>query len=386
MRKISFVLAAAALYGCSKEPETTRPFSANTDLETARVYTVRTLPSLGGNISRANAINALGWEAGYSNLPGDTTRHAVLWVNDAIKDLGTFGGPNSDVAWPGINNRGQVVGFAETAVPDSLGEAWSCAAFFPTVTNLVCRGFFYENGVMTQMPTLGGTHSFATGVNGRGQAVGWAETTVHDPTCHAPQVLQFRAVLWDPKSGKLRQLRPLPGDSTSAATAINDHGQAVGISGKCDVAVGDSSAEHSVLWENGTVTDIGNFGGTLFNTPMDINERGDIVGLSDFPGDTITHAFLWTRAGGIKDLGTLPGDTFSQANAINTKGQIVGISCGTTCRAFIYQNGVMTDLNTLVAPGFADQLYSAQDITEAGVITGRVLELATGRFLAFVAK
>ena len=38
-------------------------------------------------------------------------------------------------------------------------------------------------GVMTGLPTLGGDNGFATGVNDRGQIVGWAEDNTHDPTC-----------------------------------------------------------------------------------------------------------------------------------------------------------------------------------------------------------
>ena len=103
--------------------------------------------------------------------------------------------------------------------------------------------------------------------------VGWAETAVHDPTCTDAQVLQFRATLWDPKSGsngkiKARELAPLPGDSASAATAINDGGQAVGISGKCDQAVGRYSALHAVLWnKNGKPSEIPNLGGVTWHTP-----------------------------------------------------------------------------------------------------------------------
>lgn len=84
---------------------------------------------------------------------------------------------------------------------------------------------------MRPLPTLGGTNGFATGTNNKGQIVGWAENTVHDPTCVAPQVLQFRAVAWGPKEGQIRELPPLPGDTVSAATALNDRGQVVGISG-----------------------------------------------------------------------------------------------------------------------------------------------------------
>lgn len=51
---------------------------------------------------------------------------------------------------------------------------------------------------MRPLPTLGGTHSFATGTNNRRQTVDWAETTVRDRSCVPPQVLQFRAVVWGP--------------------------------------------------------------------------------------------------------------------------------------------------------------------------------------------
>lgn len=71
-------------------------------------YRVTNLPSLGGTISRGNSINNRGWIAGYSNLPGDQSRHAALWLGGSIFDLGTLGGPNSSVAWPVKNNRGTV--------------------------------------------------------------------------------------------------------------------------------------------------------------------------------------------------------------------------------------------------------------------------------------
>ena len=91
---------------------------------------------------------------------------------------------------------------------------------------------------MRALPTLGGNNGFATGANNRGQVVGWAENAVQDPTCVPPQVLQFRAVIWGPEDDQIQELLPLPGDTSSAATAINNRGQVVGISGICDQAVG----------------------------------------------------------------------------------------------------------------------------------------------------
>lgn len=94
---------------------------------------------------------------------------------------------------------------------------------------------------------------------------------MRDATCVPPQVLQFRPVVWGPGPHQLRELPPLPGDTSGAATAINDRGLVVGISGICDQAVGRYTARHAVLWGNGHATDLGNLGGDSWNTPMAIN-------------------------------------------------------------------------------------------------------------------
>jgi probable HAF family extracellular repeat protein len=353
-------------------------------------YRVTNLTSLGGTASAANSLNDLDWSAGFSNLPGDQTTHATLWLFGSRFDLGTLGGDNSNVAWPVKNNRGLLSGIAETVDLDPLGETWSCRSFFPTRTGHTCLGFVWEWGVMRALPTLGGGNGFATGTNDRHQTVGWAENTVHDPTCVPPQVLQFRAVIWGPGKDQIRELPPLPGDRSSAATAINNRGQVVGISGICDRAVGRFSARHAVLWDDGAVQDIGNLGGVAWNTPMAINEWGDVVGFSNVSasdgGTFKARAFLWTRRGGIQDLGTLPGDVYSQALGINIWRQVVGLSCSAgfaNCRGFLWQGGVMTDLNTLVAPGYTDQIYFAGDINDLGRIAGQSFNASTGVYSTF---
>src|SRR5688572_13177426 len=179
-------------------------------------YSIEILPSLGGTSSAGNSINNRTWVTGRSNLPGNQSRHATLWRDGVLTDLGTLGGPNSAVIWPVKNQRGIVSGITQTAEPDPLGENWSCAFFFPaaTRTGFRCVGFRWQDGTMTELPTLGGTHGFAAGTNNSGVTTGWAENTVVDPTCVAPQVLQFRAVLWD-ANGSVTELPPFPGDTVS---------------------------------------------------------------------------------------------------------------------------------------------------------------------------
>lgn len=358
-------------------------------------YSVRFLPPLGGTNSRANSINNSDWIAGYSNLESDKYRHAALWEGNTVTDLGTLGSPlidkNSSVAWPVKNTRGTIVGISQTDSPDPWGERWSCWPFFPaaTSTGFRCVGFVWESGVMRPLPTLGGTHGYAAAANNLGQIVGWAENRTRDPQgCTAPQIFQFRAVVWGPEGDRIRELPLVPGDTSSAATAINDKGQIVGISGACDQAVGRGTAKHAVLWDGGTVTPIGDLGGKTWNTPTAINERGDIVGFSNHEGEEITEAFLWTKEGGMIGLGALnlPGHVYSEAHAVNESRQVVGLSCSDlTCRAFLWQNGVMTDLNDLVTLPPGQMLNLALDINDAGVIVGRGSQTSPGTILAYVA-
>src|SRR5438477_5673982 len=65
-------------------------------------YNVSDLASLGGTSSGGNSINDQSWVAGYSRLP-DRNRHATLWRNSSLTDLGTLGGPDSSVARNGKN-------------------------------------------------------------------------------------------------------------------------------------------------------------------------------------------------------------------------------------------------------------------------------------------
>jgi probable HAF family extracellular repeat protein len=273
-----------------------------------------------------------------------------------------------------------------------LGEDWSCAlANFPTITNHICYGFLWQDGVMTALPPLpGGLNSYGAGINSRGQAVGWAENGVHDSTCAAPQVLQFEAVIWGPKLGEMTELPPLSGDVDGAATAINDKGQVVGISGICDQAVGEYTAKHAVLWEDGTPINLGNFdGGVAWNTPTAINNRTQVVGFANFsdtPGGVFDPvAFLWTKERSIRKLLPLGADKNSWAWSINMRGQVVGQSFGGVLpRAFLYQDGVMTDLNTLIQPSSPLHLVLANDINDRGEIVGFATD-ASGATVAFLA-
>jgi probable HAF family extracellular repeat protein len=207
-------------------------------------YSIQRLDDLEGTAARANSINDQGWVTGWSELQGDTAQHATLWRNGVLTDLGTLGGLNSQVEFPDKNKKGIVLGGAESSAIDPFAEN-----FCNFGSNLICLPFMWRNGVMTPLPTLGGNNGYATDLNNRGQAVGFAENSTNDPSCIAPQVFDFEAVMWESESGEVHELPHFRGDSIAAALAINEKGQVVGGSGVCETPLASFNVSlHAVLW------------------------------------------------------------------------------------------------------------------------------------------
>jgi probable HAF family extracellular repeat protein len=346
-------------------------------------YTVTDLGSLGGTFGVAYGINNAGKVGGGATLAnGD--QHSFLWTQSGgMQDLGTLGGPNSAAGGP--NSRTRLPILSDTTTTDPYGEN-----FCGFGTGLICLGAVWQDGVMTPLPTLGGNNGAAIGINNRGQNIGYAENSTQDATCPAPQVLDYEAVIWS-RSGQIQELPPLPGDTVGFALGINDAGQVVGSSGSCanTPLFPNQIGPHAVLWDHGSPINLGGLGGKLVSTAAAINNRGEVVGASDVTGDQALHSFLWTRETGMQDLGTLPGDVNSLpggTGGINNRRQVVGWSCDSVgnCRAYIWQNNVMTDLNALIPPTSPLYLMIAFAINNAGEIVGQAVQKSTGDVHAFL--
>src|SRR5437764_14900934 len=113
-RRISQTLAIGLTAVCCRvtlaPAHTQRPAATKAKTQ----YQVSNLPSLGGTSSGGNSINDQSWVAGYSRL-SDRNRHATLWRNSALTDLGTLGGPNSSVTWNVKNTAGITGRMSQTA-------------------------------------------------------------------------------------------------------------------------------------------------------------------------------------------------------------------------------------------------------------------------------
>ncbi len=336
-------------------------------------YIVTDLGTLeGGTFSQPFFINRYGLVSGSSSL-SDGNQHAVLWLGKLKLDIGApgLGGPNS-IAF-GDNDGFQSAGEAENSTPDPNGED-----FCGFKTHLTCLPFLWHAGKMIQLSTLGGNNGAATAISNRGEVAGFAENLIPDPGCPAPQVFEFEPVVWE--KGVIHKLPTYGGDPDGITYLINDNGEVVGGSGTCATfnpnVLNNLLPIHALLWEKGKAIDLGNLGGPTGqaggNIAFGINNQGEVVGNSDLPGDTTFHAFLWTKSTRMQDLGTLSGDVASLSISINDVGTIVGASLDASFspRAFLWEKGVMTDLNTLIAGDSSLYLLTGCSINSRGEITG----------------
>ena len=298
---------------------------------------------------------------------------AVMNIHGHNIDLGTLGGYNSWTNYGGINDRGEAVGFAETSVLDPDGEDF-CAFG----TKLTCRGFLWRHGQMTALPTLGGNNAQAAAINNRGQIVGISETAVQDSGCPASKPGKIISpAFWE--KGEVRALPTVDGDPDGFVQGMNDQGQAVGFSGTCTgIATSPVSAIHAVLWENDTAFELKGLGGQTGNAAYAINDHGQAVGfVSSADGSTIVPSIWHDR--GLTTLPILPGDDAAFATGINNRGQVVGstFKSGDWSHGFIGQDGVVTDLNTLIPEHSNLFIVAASNINERGQISG-MAQVLTG--------
>ena len=328
-------------------------------------YTIVEIPTLGGTENFAYAINDRGDVVGVSRNAGDMSDDAFLFRSGVTTSLDLLNGSTPQ----DINKRRQIAtGVYENGV-------YVPAVFDSQTSRLTSLGSF--GGV-----SGGGFNGTAVSLNDHGQVVGYSYLDSQNR----------HAFLYS--DGVMIDLGSFGGDS--AALAINGHGEIAGFSS--DTAGG---YPHAFFFRNGVMTEINPFGGPNNESiARGINDRGHVVGEGLVASGDAFNGFIHVD-GAITNIGTLAGGRNSYALAINDHDQVVGTAdqpyddlCRdpatgelTPCvtyveRAFLYDDGVMTSLNSLIPPDSGWDLIWAFDINGRGQITG--VGLRDGRFRAYL--
>jgi len=289
----------------------------------------------------------------------------------SVNDLGTLGG-TSAIGFK-INNSGTVVGWADTvygypqAFQSASGVALQPLAALSASDSFamgidsagVIAGTAYVNGqphgviwngAIGNTPGTAdlGAGIFVTGLNDQGAVIGG--------NGHAFILL----------NGVYQDLGVLPGGDWSSASGINQSGTVVG-----DSSVSSGNFRGFVWNPQSGMVELGTFGG-LNSHATGINTSGEVIGHASLASG---YERAFSAVGAIMtDLGTLGGSSY--AYGINDSGTIVGYSWPANSdnpHAFVYLNGIMIDLNSLIPSGVGWQLLEAYGIDNAGQIVGEGL-------------
>lgn len=328
-----------------------------------------------------------------------------------LTELGTLGGASS--AANGLNNAGQVVGYAEAADGTPYPVIWSGGVVAPLSTrpgralavsagglaagNVMSAGgarlvaTLLSGGSAADLGTFGGSFSYAVAVNDSGQVAGYARTP--DEKDHAFLATASGMVdlgtfgglysyvyglnqaglavgsAYD-SSGTPRCFRSTGGGLVDPGTlggracnalAVNDAGQMTGSSAT------SAGPAHAFIYDGRGMVDLGTLGGSS-SVGYAINRHGQVAGAARTAANQL-HAFFHDGTRMI-DLGTL-GGTSSTATGVNASGQVVGNStlASGSKQPFLFANGVMLNVNALV-PGLSNVDAASLYLNDAGQIAG----------------
>lgn len=219
-----------------------------------------------------------------------------------------LGGTNSFAT--GVNDSGHVVGY------------WN------TLTNGI-HAFLYTNNAVTDLGQVSGTNAFALSINALGDIAGFMEMTNG-----------VTAFLYS--NGSFTNLGPL-GGINSFAYSLNTNIQIAGY-------IETTNGLMAIVYSNGGVTNLGTLGGSN-SIAFSINRSNQVAGASLISGDTAYNAFFWDGAV-LTNLNALvtnvTGWQLIEARGINDALEIVGYGItNSQSRAFQYFSGALMDLGFL---------------------------------------
>jgi len=323
----------------------------------AVTYTVTEIPRYQDRYTYAWDVNDSGKVAGYVANQGNQNIYYNLPFT-WTQAGGISSRPALGATIAGVGGAG-TGGKAEAINNSGVMAGYS----FTGVGNAFHATKWDANGNAIDLGTMGGNWSEAFDINNGGRVVGYSYNAGNT---------QMRPVVWS-ANGTPTDLGSLAGGPGGKALAINDQGDAVGYAFLPYDKWG-SVYDRAVIWRNGTVTELGTLGGDE-SFAYDINNLGQVVGSSQ--AASRVGAFIWQNGVMTEIIGVGPSNFGSNAYGINDHGQVVGESgmggVGDTSHAFIWENGVTVDLNNVSITAVANGqwvLRHAYEINTQGQIVG----------------
>ena len=298
-------------------------------------YELVEIPSLHpSGYAYASGLNQRGDVCGTSMAPNGMSEHAFLYSDGVLTDAHT--------GW-------DTYSWGDDLTDDRAVHGYS------NVSNFILHAFRWQAGAVTDLH--GGPHDYSRtlSANRHGDHAGMVNGFF------GGWVTRYRGYV-DFGSPTITIIDTFGGDE-SRAEDLNDRRQAVGM------ARDARGKLRAFLWQQNTLTDLGDLGGGAAWARA-INDAGTlIVGRSKVAAGDF-HAFVHD-ASGMHDLGTL-GGLESEARGINHLGRIVGAADRAvgTQRATLWIDGHAIDLDALVAPGTNWVLTGAHAINDLGQIAG----------------
>jgi len=188
---------------------------------------------------------------------GDGSGPVLLWSRSAGEQTISIGGPTTPI---GIDEAGDIVGTVGLSPNPQLA-------------------FFWQPGGSVQYPeTPGANGSSAIAASSSGVVIG--------NNIGLPESPYF---IWNQSAGT-QLLQVISGQVPSLA-GVNSSSQVAG------TYIGDDGGSHAFLWSaSAGLQDLGTLGADSASQASAVNDRGAVVGWSNF------QIFLWTQTGGMKSI------------------------------------------------------------------------------------
>jgi hypothetical protein len=291
-----------------------------------------------------------------------------------ITDIGTLPGTSQSVAM-GINASGQVVGISYNSGDGSMSNPAGTTAP-PTFdqNGSGAESFLYSGGQLTQISPTGG---LATSLNASGQIVGGQYSSINDAGQYVGGPYSGINTGSFPSEPGLLVTNGITTSLPSSFSpyAINNSGE---IAGFIIVGTGGGSVPHAAIYQSGQVQDLSSLlptgPGYTDTRAIAINQAGDLLINAGSPTTLQTYLYNATSHS-LTNITASPGGSGMYGAALNDNDQVVG-------NGFLYNNGTIVSLASLLPLGSGWSNLNATGINDAGQIVGQ--GLFNGQEQAFV--